>query len=102
MPVILPSESFLNFHYLGLLQYALIWLVINHFFIVFHRTSSRSFAFYSCAFMFITVLTFARGSGIEQYVLYYLIAAPVFLLGMLLRQGVRARPSPASPGEVHA
>ena len=102
MPVILPSEAFLNFHYLGLLQYALIWLVINHLFIVFHRTSPRSFVSYSCAFLFITVLTFARGSGIEQYVLYYLIAAPVFLLGMLLRQGMRARSAPALLGEVHA
>jgi hypothetical protein len=90
MPVVFSADMFLNFNYLGLVPYALVWWVINRGFLRFHIVSPQSFIAYSCVFFFISVMMFARGSGIEQWLLYYLLAAPVFFLAGLAHKVVRA------------
>lgn len=46
-------------------------------------------------FLVITILMFARGSGLEQWLLYYLVAAPVLWLVSIVqrRQASDARPT---------
>lgn len=102
MPVMFASEMFLNFSYLGLAPFALVLGLINRLFVGFHLAPPGSFAFLSCAFLSITVLTLARGGGIEQYLLYYLLAIPVFLVVMLLRQSSREPGRAAAQVHVHS
>jgi hypothetical protein len=89
MPVMFAADMFLNFHVLGLVPFALVWMAINKLFVVFHTAKPRSFITCSCLFLFITVLMFARGSGIEHWLLYYLIGAPVFLVVRLLSNSLK-------------
>lgn len=89
LPVMFASDMFVNFNYLGLLPFALVWGIINRAFVAFHTVTPRSFTFYSCAFLIITVLMFARGSGLELWLLYYLIALPALVLVRLLANGLR-------------
>jgi hypothetical protein len=84
LPVMSASEMFMNFHVFGLLAFALVWALINRSFLTFHRAAARSFVACSCVFLFITVLMFARGSGLEQWLLYYLIGAPALLMLKLI------------------
>lgn len=85
MPVMFASDMFLNFHYLGLIPFMLVWMVINLLFAKIHTAAPRSFVVLSCIFVSMTVLMLARGSGLELWLLYYLIAAPVFVVFNLLR-----------------
>jgi hypothetical protein len=85
LPVIFPSEMYLNFNYLGLFFYALIWTLINNTFIYFHSLNKRGLLYFSFIFGFIIVLFFARGSGFEQYVLYYLFSIPIILFHLSLK-----------------
>jgi hypothetical protein len=80
LPISLPAEAFMNFNYFGLVAFTAIVFLLNRFFVRFSYNKGSEFAKYSYLFLFITVLMFARGSGIDQYVLYYLFAAPVLLL----------------------
>lgn len=80
MPVRFAAEMFLNFSYLGLVGYAVIWACINKLFLTFHTATPRSFVACSCLFLCITVLMFARGSGLEEWLLYYFLATPLLLL----------------------
>jgi hypothetical protein len=80
LPVVFSSEMFVNFGYLGLLPFALAWLAINRLFVRFHASAPGSCGYYSRHFFFITVLILARGGGLEQYVLYYVLATPVFVI----------------------
>jgi len=89
LPVMFASDMFMNFNYLGLLPFALVWGGINRLFVAFHTVTPRSFAFYSCAFLVITVLMFARGSGLELWLLYYLFAIPMMVVVRLLANGLR-------------
>jgi hypothetical protein len=88
MPVIFSSDMFMNFHFFGLLPYAIVWIFIDKAFLLFHTTHPRSFVFCSCAFLFITILMFARGSGLEQWLLYYLLTVPFFIVLKLLGRSV--------------
>lgn len=80
MPVGFASDMFMNFHYFGLFVYALVLSLINRAFLFVYSAAPRSFLWYSCVFLSITVLLLARGGGIEQWLLYYLLATPVLLL----------------------
>jgi hypothetical protein len=84
-PVILPCDMFLNFSYLGVLPFAFVWLILNYTFVKFHHISNRNIIYFSYIFLFITVLMFARGSGLELYLLYCIFAMPVFILHLLLK-----------------
>jgi hypothetical protein len=81
LPVMSPAELFINFHYGGVLALAIIWFILDQCFLAFQSAKPRSFASLSFLFLVITVLLFARGSGIEQYLLYYMLAAPVLWAG---------------------
>jgi hypothetical protein len=85
LPVMFASDMFLNFHYLGLIPFMLVWMVINLLFVKIHTAAPRSFVALSCIFICMTVLMLARGSGLELWLLYYLIAAPLFVVFNLLR-----------------
>lgn len=89
LPVVFSADMFLNFNYLGLAPYALVWWAINRAFLGFHTVRPQSFAAYSCVFLCITVLMFARGSGVELWLLYYLLAAPVFLFARFAHNSVQ-------------
>ncbi len=80
LPVAFPSEMFVNFGPLGLIPFALVWAAINRLYrgVDMHRTPS--FGLYSRLFLVMTILMFARGSGLEQWLLYYAVAAPLLWL----------------------
>lgn len=86
IPVALRSEMFINFHFAGVLAYALMFAALNRIFEAIDRLPIRSVRASSCIFLSISVLFFARGSGIEQWILYWLIALPVFLAHAALRE----------------
>lgn len=90
MPVGFASDMFMNFHYFGLVAYALIWWPINKAFLFIYSATPRSFLWYSCIFLCITVLLLARGGGIEQWLLYYLLAVPFLLLIQVTANSCRA------------
>lgn len=95
LPVFSSSEMFVNFGPLGLVPFALIWAAVNRSFVHFQRSAPGTPAYYACAFLSVTVLMFARGSGLEQYVLYLLVAAPVFFVAWpLARPGGTSGPAP--------
>jgi len=91
LPVIFPCEMFLNFHYFGLLPFAVIWRFIDRMFVKYHRLPHDSFLAYSCLFLCITILMFARGSGLEHWFLYYLVAAPALLLITVIGRSLGSR-----------
>ncbi len=81
---------FLNFHVAGLLPFAAVWWLVNRLYVRLHCVAHRSVAFFTCIFLSITVLFLARGSGLEQWLLYWMFALPVFVMlkiaGNLLRR----------------
>lgn len=89
MPVNFASDMFLNFHVFGLAPFALVWFGIDELFIRIHTFAYRSLAFFSCIFLCITVLMFARGSGLELWLLYFFVAAPFLLICRLAGNVVR-------------
>jgi hypothetical protein len=90
LPVIFVSDMFMNFHYLGLLAYAIVWMLVNQLFLRLHSAAANTFVWYSILFLVITVLIFARGGGIEQWLLYYLLAAPLLLLFRIVASRFRS------------
>ncbi len=96
LPVIFSSEMYVNFAFFGLLPFALVWMALNGAYVALHRSAARSFMYYSSIFLVISILNFARGSGLELYVLYYLYAAPVLLLASLFAGGNRRRGNTAT------
>jgi hypothetical protein len=91
LPVSNQSEMFVNFGYAGLLALALLWAWFNSLFVSLHRLPRDSFGFLSCLFLIITVFMFARGSGLEMFILYYLFAAPILLVFAFLSGHLRFR-----------
>jgi len=85
LPVILPVDMFLNFHFLGFLATGLIVSLLDYFFVKFHQLRYRSFLYFSFVFLFITILAFARGSGIDLYMLYYIVIIPFIVMYILSR-----------------
>lgn len=99
LPVVLPSDMYLNFGYFGLVPFVLIWTAVNRLFVAFYRTVERSFISYGSAFLFITVLILARGSGLELYLLTFLLGLPVLLVAATvaaLANGLVRKPSEAA------
>lgn len=90
MPVSFSADMYLNFRYFGLLVFGFIMFGVNKIYLKYFAVAPQSFAAYSCLFLVITVLMFARGSGIEQWLYYYLVAAPVFLGVNVFRASLRA------------
>lgn len=86
LPVILPVDMFLNFHFLGFLATGLIVYLLDFIFMKFHQLQHRSFIYFSFIFLFSTILAFARGSGIDLYFFYYIVIIPfliVYILGRI-------------------
>ena len=61
---------------IGLLPFAIVWLLLNRGFVGIYRAKPHSFSYHSRVFLAVTTLLFARGSGIELYLLTYLFALP--------------------------
>jgi hypothetical protein len=80
LPVSFAADMFLNFHVFGLAPFALVWLGFNELFVRLHTVAFRSLAYFTCIFMVITVLMFARGSGIELWLMYYLFGMPLLVI----------------------
>lgn len=85
LPVILPVDMFINFHFLGFLATGIIVSILDFFFVKFHQFRKRSFFYFSFIFLFITIIVFARGSGVEQYILYYAVIIPFLIFYILFR-----------------
>jgi hypothetical protein len=79
MPVSLGAEMFINFHIAGVLALGIVIAILNIIFVVFPPLS-RTWTGFTSVFLTITVLLYARGSGLEQYLLYYIISLPVFVI----------------------
>jgi hypothetical protein len=90
LPVMFAADAFINFHYLGLVAYAAVFYAINRLFLKFHTAKPNSVCSNSCLFLCITVLMFARGSGLEQWLLYYLLGSTVFLAVRIAGNHLRA------------
>jgi hypothetical protein len=84
MPVSLAAEMFINFHVVGVLGLVAIVNLLNKIF-VHYPPSAQRLSGYSSAFLALTVLMFARGSGFEQYLLYYGVSLVVFIVYSGLR-----------------
>jgi hypothetical protein len=85
LPVAFSSEMFVNLGHLGLVPFALVWLLLNRGFVGIYRAEPHSFSYHSRVFLAVTTLLFARGSGIELYLLTYLFALPIFCMDAVLR-----------------
>lgn len=85
LPVILPVDMFLNFHFLGFLATGIIIYLLDFIFMKFHQLQHRSFLYFSFIFLFSTILAFARGSGIDLYFFYYIVIIPFLILYILVR-----------------
>lgn len=81
LPVMFPSEMYLNFWYLGLLALVMVFWLLNSFYRRLAALRPGSFGHLSALFLTVTVLSLARGSGLDGYALYYLLAAPFLALG---------------------
>jgi hypothetical protein len=85
LPVNFSCDMFMNFNYLGVIPFALIWFVLDNLFVQFHLLRKRTLKYFSYLFLIISILPFARGSGIEQYIVYYLFALPALVPYVLLK-----------------
>lgn len=85
MPVNIYAEMFVNFHFGGVIACGLLMAVLNFMYGYFEKADARSFSANTCLFFVIIVLFYARGSGLELYLLYYLFATPVLALYAALR-----------------
>jgi hypothetical protein len=94
LPVMFAADMFLNFHVFGIVAFALVWRVLNELFVKLHTVTFRSLAFFSCIFLVITVLMFARGSGLELWLMYYLFGLPLLLAGRLAGNWARSGSEP--------
>ncbi len=83
-PVIFQCDMFLNFHFLGIIPFFLIFYFINSLYLKFHEISKHNLQYFSYPFLFITILVFARGSGLELYVIHYLYGLLFFVIYTLL------------------
>lgn len=93
MPVGFAADMFVNFRFFGLIAFGLIMYAVNGLYVKYFSVASDSFIGSSCVFLVVTTLMFARGSGIEQWLFYFLLAAPVSLGICVLRASLRARVS---------
>lgn len=94
LPVFLQSDMFMNFDVLGLLPFVLIWLGVNGLFLAFLRAPGRDLRSYSVLFLSIIVLVLARGSGLELYLLTYLLGLPILVLAATISSLVGALGAP--------
>jgi hypothetical protein len=85
MPVIFSAEMFVNFSYFALIIVGLVMFFLDSLFVSWHRRDSSSVVAHCYLFLSFTVLMLARGSGVEQYALYFFFALPVFVFFALTR-----------------
>ena len=97
LPVVFSVDMFINFGVLGLLPFALVWLVLDRVFQRFLASGERSFGRYASLFLLITALILARGSGLELYLLTFLLGFPVLVLAAGSMSVARAL-VPLAPG----
>jgi hypothetical protein len=84
MPVSLAAEMFINFNIAGVLALGAIIGLLNRLY-VHSAPSAHRLSGYSSAFLALTVLMLARGSGLEQYLLYFGVSLPIFFVFSALR-----------------
>jgi len=84
-PVIFQCDMFLNFHFFGVIAFIIIWYIINSFYINFHKITKQNLRYFSYPFLFITILILARGSGLELYIIHYLLGLIIFVFYVLLK-----------------
>lgn len=96
LPVLFPSEMFVNFGLLGLLPLVLVWMAINTSFVRLHTSVPGSFGHLSATFLSITVLILARGGGLDLYLVNYLVGAPLLWLVAANKPRLAQRAAPPS------
>ncbi len=96
LPVVFSSEMFVNFGQFGLLPFTLVWIGLNGIFVSFTRATPHSLWYHSSVFLCLSILIFARGSGLELYLLTYMLAIPVLVAVALLRPWRLGSVMPAS------
>lgn len=99
LPVSFSSEMFLNFNVFGLLPFALVWLAIDRLYRKCDEGPGGTFSHRSCVFLSISILLFARGSGLEQWLFYYFLGAPILAFASVLQRigpAMSARPFTAA------
>jgi hypothetical protein len=84
MPVSLSSEMFVNFFVAGIVALGVIVEILNKMYILF-PPSAVYLSGFSTTFLALTVLMPARGSGLEQYLLYYMVSLLAFFSFSALR-----------------
>lgn len=80
LPIMLAADMFINFHFFGIFIFICIVYFLNKAFSLFKLGHTSSFKMHGYFFLFITTLMFVRGSGLDQYLLYFIFAAPVFFI----------------------
>lgn len=85
LPVNISCDMFLNFHFFGLFVFVVLWYIMDRLFINIFLYTKQNTRLYSSIFLIINILPLARGSGIEQYLLYYFCILPFLLFYALLR-----------------
>jgi hypothetical protein len=94
-PIILYSELFWNFWFLGLPMLFWIYSFFNKSYLKVYRNiriGDISFYTVSVVFLYVTFIQFVRGSGLHLWVLYYLVAIPfIYILVSRKRNGNRMK-----------
>ena len=94
LPVFLQCDMFMNFDVFGLLPFVLIWLCVNGLFLSFLRRPGRDLRTYSLLYLSIIVLVLARGSGLELYLVTYLLGLPILAVAATVASLRRALGAP--------
>src|SRR5690606_15480936 len=79
-PIIIYSEVFWNFHILGLFFLYFIFRVLNNFYIKLIENVNRNVINVKTIFllfMYVTLIQFVRGSGLEIWLLYGILTIPM-------------------------
>ena len=80
LPVILPVDMFINFHLLGVFFIYFLMRIFDNIFIKVLLFGPKYKYYFSALFFIVTILLFARGSGLELYILNYLFCLPIVLI----------------------
>jgi len=89
LPVAFQSDMFMNLGFVGLLPFVFVLALIDRCYVGFQRAAPDTFEQRATLFLSITTLILVRGSGLELYVLTFLLGTPV----LIVASGVAQIPS---------
>ena len=93
-PVIIYAEAFWNFHLLGMFLVYILFFVLNNFYIKMVNNIKKHtytlFTFFTL-YLYVTIIQFVRGSGLELWLLYALLSLPLsyILLNLFLKKNAK-------------